>query len=359
MKRVWIAFMSVLLVSYNTYSQKLTAFASFKETSHDFGKIKEEKGAVTHVFEFINTGSNIVLVQNVQTSCGCTTPEYSKAPVKPGEKGFVKVVFDPNGRPGNFQKDITVHTNAENTPIVLKISGTVIPRTPTTDEIYRYTMGDVKLQSSHVGFNKITPGKVKTDTIVYLNSGKTASKIEFIKLPPHLQVKLDPPAVKPGKTGKIIISYDAKVKNDWGFLIDYLNLKVNNIEKPEYKITITADIGEDFSKMTEQEKANAPKIVFENTTHNFGNANAGSVVEHDFVFTNQGKSDLYIRKINSSCGCTTTTPKDKVVKPGTSSTITAKYNTTGNRNAQTKTVTVITNDPSNPQVTLWIKGTVQ
>ena len=68
-------------------AQQKAASISFKETVHDFGDIKEADGNVIHKFEFTNTGSEPLIVQNVTPSCGCTTPTWTKEPVMPGEKG--------------------------------------------------------------------------------------------------------------------------------------------------------------------------------------------------------------------------------------------------------------------------------
>ena len=84
----------------------------FSEMSYDFGTFSEEKGKVTHIFSFTNTGTEDVILQDVKTSCGCTTPNWTKTPIAPGKKGEVEVTFNSTGRPGNFAKTITVTSNA-------------------------------------------------------------------------------------------------------------------------------------------------------------------------------------------------------------------------------------------------------
>src|ERR1017187_978990 len=49
---------------------------SLKETEFDFGKIPQGK-PVTHVFEFTNNGATPFSLDNVQASCGCTTPVWN------------------------------------------------------------------------------------------------------------------------------------------------------------------------------------------------------------------------------------------------------------------------------------------
>lgn len=84
----------------------------FGKSVHDFGTFAEEKGKVTHIFEFTNTGKEDLILQDVKTSCGCTTPNWTKTPIAPGDKGQVEVTYNAKGRPGQFTKTITVTTNA-------------------------------------------------------------------------------------------------------------------------------------------------------------------------------------------------------------------------------------------------------
>ncbi len=99
----------------------------FKTESHDFGKVEEGVQAA-YTFEFTNTGTAPVVISNAQPSCGCTTPDWTKEPVMPGKTGFVKASFNSSGRPGNFNKNITVISNSETPQIALTIKGEVNPK---------------------------------------------------------------------------------------------------------------------------------------------------------------------------------------------------------------------------------------
>ena len=105
---------------------KAKAIAMFTEKNHDFGYIKEEKGAVSHDFEFENVGDEPLIILSATASCGCTRPEYPTNPIKPGKKGKIKVTFSPIGRPGPFRKEIRVKTNGRNKMVRLHIEGSVI-----------------------------------------------------------------------------------------------------------------------------------------------------------------------------------------------------------------------------------------
>ena len=83
-----------------------------EKTSHDFGSFSESNPKVTCVFAFENVGEQPLVINQAIASCGCTVPEYTKEPVKPGEKGEIKVTYNGAGKfPGHFKKSITVRTN--------------------------------------------------------------------------------------------------------------------------------------------------------------------------------------------------------------------------------------------------------
>lgn len=84
-----------------------TPTVKFEKTTHEFGNIPEGPKA-TYEFSFTNTGKEPIMVQNAQAGCGCTTPEWSKAPIPPGKKGKITVGYNSEGRPGSFSKDVTV-----------------------------------------------------------------------------------------------------------------------------------------------------------------------------------------------------------------------------------------------------------
>ena len=75
-------------------------------------------------FTITNVGEYPLIIQNVETSCGCTTPSWTRKPIKPGKKGEIKVIYDAK-YPGRFHKTITVFSNVDEGSIKLSISGEV------------------------------------------------------------------------------------------------------------------------------------------------------------------------------------------------------------------------------------------
>ncbi len=100
----------------------------FPSKVHDFGSIREDGGPVSCEFEFTNTGDANLVIVSAKAQCGCTRPEFPQKPVAPGKKGKIKVTYAPLGRPGAFEKTVTVVTNGKPKKVALKIRGTVIPK---------------------------------------------------------------------------------------------------------------------------------------------------------------------------------------------------------------------------------------
>lgn len=96
---------------------------TWEATSFDFGKIKVGV-PVTHEFTFTNTGTAPLVIASVQASCGCTVASYSKDPIEPGAKGFVKATYNA-AKVGPFTKTVTVNANTESGVVQLTIKGEV------------------------------------------------------------------------------------------------------------------------------------------------------------------------------------------------------------------------------------------
>ena len=107
-----LLFLSFMLMLCMTAMAQKPAEIKFDNLIHDFGKFSEKDPVKTCVFAFTNVGEQPLVINQAMASCGCTVPEYTKEPIKPGEKGEIKVTYNGAGKfPGHFKKSITVRTN--------------------------------------------------------------------------------------------------------------------------------------------------------------------------------------------------------------------------------------------------------
>jgi hypothetical protein len=99
----------------------------FPSMEFDFGTIDEGK-VIEHVFSFVNNGQAPLVISNITASCGCTSPEWTKTPVKPGETGFVKVEFNSAGKTGAQAPTVTIQANTNPNVTRLRLKGDVKPK---------------------------------------------------------------------------------------------------------------------------------------------------------------------------------------------------------------------------------------
>ncbi len=343
----------------NIYAQK-KAIIKFEKTENDFGKIKEEGGKVKCRFSFTNQGDDTLKIISVKPSCGCITSDWTKTVILPKKTGYVDAEYDPTQRPGPFNKGIAVTTNDPTQQMInLIIKGEVLPKPKGVADLFPVILGNLRMESSQFNFGNTKTTEIRTDTIKVLNVWNKNMNLSFKDVPEYISAKAIPEVIKPNKEALIIISYDVNKRNEFGYVYDRLVLMTNDSSQAEKTINVTQSINEDFSKMTPEQLAKAPKIKFENTNFDFGSAKQGDKVECSFIFKNEGENDLFIRKVKASCGCTATNPEKTILKKGEESKINATFNTSGKEGKQYKSVTVICNDPVSSTVTLSIQGNVE
>lgn len=130
MKKLFVTLVSIVAFSGFVFGQDAPAKENknapeivFTSEVHDFGTIPYE-GDGTYVFEFKNTGKEPLVLSDVHSSCGCTTPEWPKVPIKRGEKGKITVKYNTKIM-GPFTKSVYVTSNAQTSRVTLTIKGTV------------------------------------------------------------------------------------------------------------------------------------------------------------------------------------------------------------------------------------------
>lgn len=96
----------------------------FETETYDFGTLPEGP-KVTYEFKFKNTGKEELIIKGAKGSCGCTVPEWPTEAIKPGDSGVIKATYNTQGRPGPFNKSITLTSNAYTPTKRLFIKGTV------------------------------------------------------------------------------------------------------------------------------------------------------------------------------------------------------------------------------------------
>jgi hypothetical protein len=98
----------------------------FERTTLKLGKIKYGE-TDTYWFKFKNEGEKPLILTSVMTSCGCVALSWPKAPIKSGQADSIKIMYNTR-QEGTFSKSVRVYSNAENSPVFLRIKGQVEPK---------------------------------------------------------------------------------------------------------------------------------------------------------------------------------------------------------------------------------------
>ncbi|AHM63492.1 hypothetical protein D770_26245 [Flammeovirgaceae bacterium 311] len=348
------------LVERQGFEKKVSSF-KFESSTHDFGDVPEDGGPVRYRFEFTNTGEVPVKVLEVKASCGCTTPEWSRDEIMPGQTGFVVAEYNPQNRPGQFHKTLTVNTNAEPNVSILNIKGVVKPKPRTIEDDYPNEMGKLRLKYRNFNMGKVTTEKPAVKKFEVYNQGDKPLVFnkKNVEAPEYINIAFEPQTLPANGRGNIIITYDAAAKGDLGWVTDNVAILTNEAEGENRKgFTVSITIEEYFPPMTESELAKAPRLQVDRSTHEWGNVRQGNTVETEFVLTNNGHSELIIRDTKANCGCTVSTPEKTTLLPGESAPMKVSFNTEGRKGTQYKTVTIFSNDPTAPTQTLTLKAHV-
>lgn len=321
----------------------------FAEKIHDFGEIAEVGGNAEFEFTFVNNSGRSIKILSVQASCGCTTPGWTQQSIAQGKTGFVKVSFDPHGRPGYFNKSLTVTTDFDANPIILQIKGQVKSgMTEASSRDFPATNGSLRLK-----FNSFNLGRV------YLNKGVQAKEfsiynggdkvVHFEKSIGNAQFKVQlPEVIMPKEEKKVRISFDAKSRGEYGFITDNIEIVTDDSDQPRKLFPVYATVEEYFPAQTAEELKLAPILLLDESTIDLGRAKKGISLEKDVIIKNTGKKDLYIRAVQPNCKCISFTLSQNKIVAGGESLLKVQLRSEGRVGTQQKAVTIYSNDPRSP-----------
>lgn len=334
----------------------------FREELFDFGNISEKGGAATHEFVYTNVTGRPIKILSVQASCGCTTPDWSKEPVNPGKTGYIQASFNPDGRPGYFNKTLTVTTDADASPIVLQIKGQVTTEAtkPAVTE-FQSSNGNWKLKTSSFNMGKVyLRDEFVSHEFTFINGGsKAVTYLDKFTGPKYIKVDVLPKTVLPGQQGKVKLGYNGKLKNQYGFQSDNVEIQTDDEVNPMKSFSVYATLEDYFQVPTGEELAKAPQLRFSSNNVDFGRIKQNVSTTREVEFTNTGKKELNIRAVQGNCSCIAAAAEKATVKPGESSTLKISFDPQDRKGSHTKAVTVYSNDPQNPVQRITLSAYVE
>jgi hypothetical protein len=344
----------LLVVSVFTFAQQVKSIA-FKEEVFDFGTITQQGGPVSHEFAFTNNAGRPVKILTVQASCGCTTPGWTKEAVAPAKSGFITASFNPAGRPGHFDKTLTVTTDLEASPVILRIKGEVeaggkeVNGKPAIGPEYQVSNGSWKLRTGILNMDKVfIRDEFTLRDFPFVNSGSKPVTITGKPVgPAYIKAEVIPASVAPGEKGVIRLGYNGKILNQYGFHSDKVEFTTDDEESPVKSFDVWATLEDYFPQQSAEELARAPRMAI-NPTLDFGRIKPNAESVREIQFSNTGKKELTIKAVQGNCNCLSAGATKSTLKPGESGSIRIKFNPEDRSGSHTKMVTIYSNDPQGP-----------
>lgn len=232
-------FVIMLVLSALSYAQVAQPKLVIKQSSFDFGDIKQGK-TVEHTFVLSNGGEALLKITDVKATCGCTAAVPEKKELKPGESTKLVVKFNSAGRQGKQNKTVSISSNdPQNPKMVITFAGNVIP--PKQESV---NVPIIYFPETQHDFGKVEEGKKVSYIFKYMNRGSSELIIKGVTSSCDCTTALIGQSllrsIKPGQEGTINVDLDTK--NQSGKMIILVKVNSNDPKEPTKALTIYADI---------------------------------------------------------------------------------------------------------------------
>lgn len=271
---------------------------------YDFGTIREASGKATGMVKFVNRGKKPTAIIAVRTSCGCTDADHTEGIIAPGDTAFVSFTYNPEGRPGRFEKTVRVYTGEHRDLATITIRGTVIGDPKSLDRDYPYHTGNLRVSEKNVNLGDIKYGASRHRFIKLYNQSDEVIRPAAESSDKALQTDFATPEIAPGDIGTLSMYLTTRETEGPGPYGAEIRLYPDKEKHPEQYFTINykAEIISDTHGMTPEQVANAGRCDISENIVDLGKVRMKKKdVERKFEFhiSNGGKSSLNIGRIYS------------------------------------------------------------
>jgi len=230
-----LALLLVLLTAAG-FAQLMNPKIMVWEDEYDFGDIIQGD-KVSHTFIINNNGGDLLKIENVRASCGCTAAILGKEEIAPGKSTELKVTFNSDRRNGKQNKKVYITSNDPERPeIILTIKANVVnPNSGTADVPKLY------FPETQHNFGKVKEGEIVKHTFKFINKGNTALKIRDIKTSCGCTAALvSSEMLEPGEEGTLNVELDTK--NRSGKMSRTIKFTSNDPKDPVKVLTVYANV---------------------------------------------------------------------------------------------------------------------
>ena len=386
--RILIALTALTLMAAGTAAAQSTFgnVVSVDKVSHDFGDIFTDQGPVSCTYTFTNISNKPILLLQAVSSCGCTTTEWTREPIQPGKTGTVNAEFDNNDGPYPFDKTITVYVSELKNPIVLHLRGSAHDNARPLKESYTLIIGNMGVKSLEIKAGTLSQRETKSGTVAIANVGRTPMKVEFTNVSEGLSVQVYPNPVPARSVANLTYTIESSRERwgkNWYYATPVIDGRVYKATgkipaaeqpvedlhfytEPNSRLGIgKSEIGfwavtkENFAGIPSETKEEMSNPSFTKSTVNFGKLASGAKTTLTFEYTNKGKRDCELFKLDADCSNVKVLEMNKTA-PGKKGRIVVELDTKGMPKGENIiALTLITNSALRPVISLQIAGTIQ
>ena len=359
---ILLASVSLLFGQVLMAREKISESIEIDKTVHNFGDIMLNSGPVSCTFSLKNVGTRPVVIYNVSSSCGCTDVTWTKEPLLPGKTGKISVTYSNDEGAYPFDKSLTVYISDVKKPVILKVRGVSVAKKKPLAESYPVHFGVLGMKDKEFKCGNLEQGGRKSNAVMVANISDKPINVGFTEVSPNLEIKVSPNPIPAQSTAEMQFTVNAD-QNIWGKNYYYAKPTINGnaarTSGGDSQIGIWAFTKENFSGMSDSEKAKAARPMFNESTYSFGKVKRGTVVNAVFTFKNEGQTDFKVYAVNNDSG-EISHGEFPSAKPGETKTFKVSLNTADMPSGETLTiVTLTTNSPLRPLVNLFIAGWIE
>lgn len=332
---------------------------AFDHKIYDFGDVLLSSGPLSCKFNFTNVSDKPFVIHQVVSSCGCTTPEWTREPVRPGGKGTISAVFSNDQGPYPFDKTLTVYVSGLDRPVVLRLKGEAHENRKEIEDLFEGRICQLATRKTITSIGYIDHGFTKSDQMQIANLSNEALSVELYGADEGLSIDVIPNPIPKRGIAKITYTVDSSKDPDiWGRHIWNLRFKLNG--KPcEIPLRLTGIVKENFDSMTREELSNAPSPVVDRSYFEFGEVDSGTTVHAKYTIRNKGHQPLIIHKVDAqSPSAKVLADYPVVVKAGGKVELAVDLDLSRQEKGREiiEVLQVITNAPSKPIFNLFLTG---
>ncbi len=327
---------------------------SFEQTAQELGTLLWHTPR-TATFRLTNKSTTDLVITDVRTDCGCTVADWTRTPISPGDKGFIQATYDAEML-GHFHKQLAVYTNLSDQPVYLALMGQVSMTQTEPSVEYPYQIGDYFLSTDNVEFDDVNRGDEPSFVLHIHNAGKKSYTPELMHLPKYLMAEAVPEVIRPGRTGRIILTLNSAGIGSMGLTQTniYLSRFPGDRVCKDTEINVSVTLLPDLSD-TAMQQDQAPVATIDSTHICLGPIGKKKRASGELLLRNTGRSPLVISALQVYNPGISVSIGRRRIEPGAAEKLKISVNANNTFFKGRRRILLITNDPQNPKMVIDVE----